>query len=198
MKPTLVIIRHGDTQMNDKNELRGWDDPELNPAGHKSAKEAAEKVVKKGIPLKHIYTGTLQRTKETGQYLADATSVPTSHTDALNPWDYGDITGKPEDRQQRKNLKFFMDRPNMKTPNGESYGEFKDRYSSALLKARDHVLANPDQAVALVTHSRNLYPTEHILNGNVGDIPTKSDEFGPGTVHVYEFEPDGKFNKKKL
>src|SRR5581483_10386039 len=196
-KPTILIVRHGATAMNVDNELRGWDDPELTGEGHEQAAKAAKKIIELDAPLHHIYTGALRRSRQTGQHVSDATGVNMTHTDALNPWDYGDITGKPEDRQQRKNLKFFQDRPQLKTPGGESYGEFLERYGAALKKAKQYVHEFPGKAVVLVTHSRNLYPTPHLLDGK-SDIPTKSDKYGPGTVHKFEFNPDGSYTKTKL
>lgn len=199
-KPTLILVRHGDTQMNDSNLLRGWDDPELNEEGHKQAHEAGEKVRKMDIPIHHIYSGTLDRTKKTAAHVAASTGVATSETDKLNPWDYGDFTGQPENHTNGKKLKFFQNRPGIQTPNGESYGEFKDRYAEALNKAKEYVHTFPEKAVVLVTHSRNLYPTKNILDDGKSPIPVKDANYGPGTVHKVEFDEggSGEFKMKKV
>jgi broad specificity phosphatase PhoE len=189
-KPTLLIVRHGDTSMNDANELRGWDDPPLNEEGHAQAHLAAEKIRKMDVPLHHIYSGTLDRTKKTAAHIRAATGVDTTETPALNPWDYGDLTGQPENHANQKKLKFFQNRPNIPTSNGESYGNFVGRYGKVLTSAKDYVHKFPEKALVLVTHSRNLYPTKHILDGH-SQIPTKDPQYGPGTVHKVEFDPGG-------
>lgn len=198
-KPTLYMVRHGDTMMNDQHLLRGWDDPELDPLGHEQAKKAAEKIAKLNVPLHHIYSGTLKRTRDTAKYVSDATGVGTSETPGLNPWDYGQFTGVKENRKNLKKLKFFQDRPSIQVPQGEGFGKFLDRYGKTLSSAKDYVHKFPEKALVLVTHSRNLYPTRHLLNGK-SRIPLKDDEFGPGTIHKIEFAGDGsgKFKMDKV
>lgn len=185
--------------MNDKGLLRGWDDPELDPLGHEQATKAADKIVQSGVPIHHIYSGTLKRTKHTAQYVSDATGVQTSQTPGLNPWDYGQFTGQKENHKTLKKLKFFQDRPTIQVPQGESFDSFLRRYGQTLTSAKDYVHKFPDKALVLVTHSRNLYPTRHVLNGK-SRIPLKDAEYGPGTIHRVEFAPDGsgKFRMDKI
>ena len=192
-------MRHGDTVMNQKNELRGWDDPELDPLGHEQGKKAAAKISSLDIPIHHIYSGTLKRTRDTAKYVSDVTGVQTSQTPGLNPWDYGQFTGQKENHKTLKKLKFFQDRPQIQVPQGESFASFHKRYGDTLKAAADYVHRFPDKCLVLVTHSRNLYPTRNILNGK-SRIPLKDTEFGPGTVHKIEFAADksGKFRMDKI
>lgn len=196
-KPTLILVRHGDTQMNDKNELRGWDNPPLNPDGHKQASEAARHIASLDVPIHHVYSGTLDRTKQTAGYIKAATGVNTSQTPGLNPWDYGDLTGQPENHKNKKKLKFLQDRPEIAAPGGESYNDFMERYGETLRKAVGYVKKFPDKALILVTHSRNLYPTPHLLDGK-SEIPVHDPKYGPGSVHKVEFEGEkAKISKLK-
>lgn len=198
-KPTLIFVRHGDTIMNERGELRGWDDPELDQLGHEQAKQAGEKIAKLAVPIHHVYSGTLKRTRDTAKYVSGSTGVNTSETEGLNPWDYGQFTGMKENHKNLKKLKFFQDRPDIQTPQGESFNSFIKRYGTVLRAAADYVHRFPDKALVLVTHSRNLYPTRNILNGK-NRIPLKDTEFGPGTVHKIEFSADksGKFKMDKI
>lgn len=193
------MVRHGDTQMNEKNLLRGWDDPELDPLGHEQAKKAGAKIASLGVPIHHVYSGTLKRTQDTAKYVSDATNVQSTAIPGLNPWDYGQFTGQKENHKTLKKLKFFQDRPDITVPQGESFNSFIKRYGIVLKAAADYVHRFPEKALVLVTHSRNLYPTRHILNGK-SRIPLKDTEYGPGTIHKIEFSPDGsgKFRMDKI
>lgn len=197
-KPTLIIVRHGETPMNASNELRGWDNPPLDEVGHTQAHKAAESIRKMDVPIHHIYSGTLDRTKQTAAHVSASTGVKTSEVEGLNPWDYGDLTGQKETHENLKKVKFFQNRPNIKTPHGESYKDFTDRYGKVLKGAKDYVHNFPEKALVLVTHSRNLYPTKNLLDGK-SKIPVKDKEnFGPGTVHKIEFDETGGFKMRRV
>src|SRR5579884_3317952 len=92
-RPTLILVCAGETQLDLCNELIGWDDPTLTERGHEQAKQAAQKVVELRIPLHHIYVSTLQRMRQTGQHISEATGVNITVTDAIAPWDFGDFAG---------------------------------------------------------------------------------------------------------
>jgi broad specificity phosphatase PhoE len=191
-KPTLLLVRHGDTPMNDRNELRGMDNPPLNDDGHRQAAAAADHIRASGVPLHHIYSGTLDRTKSTAAHISAATGVNATQTPKLDPWDYGDLTGQPENAANKKKLKFLQDRPHIPAAGGESYNAFTQRYGDALNRAREYVHLYPEKAVVLVTHSRNLYPTPHLLGDESKPIPVKDDAYGPGSVHRVEFGEGGR------
>ena len=168
--PTLLLVRHGATTMNENpKRFRGMDDPPLNEDGVKQAHEAAERVGK--YPLHHIYHSALKRTARTAQIISKHTDAQTTPTKALDPWDYGELTGKEITPERLKEMKSYQDAPQMKTPGGESYEDFYKRFAGGLKSAKDFVHEHPEKALALVTHSRNLYPLRHILGENV-DIPT--------------------------
>jgi broad specificity phosphatase PhoE len=75
MKKCLIyIVRHGQTNSNVERILQGWDDIPLNDEGKKQAKFAAERL--KELPIKAIYTSTLQRCLHTAHSINDHHRCP--------------------------------------------------------------------------------------------------------------------------
>lgn len=203
-KPTVFFVRHGETVMNKENLLRGWDNPSLDQKGIDEAKKSAQSL--EGYPLHHIYAGDLQRTRQTAHIIGVKTKTAVTHIHSLRPWDYGKLTGKPVNSETHGALQYYQDHPNEKVPGGESYDTFIARYSHPVQAARSWALKHPDQAIVLVTHSRNLYPLRRILGDKKAPIPvheTTSSAAGmpgeeaPGSVWKVEFSSDGKFEISK-
>lgn len=59
----LILVRHGQTDMNIENIYFGWLDPELNSNGIEQGKRARD--ILKNIPYDKIYSSDLKRTRET-------------------------------------------------------------------------------------------------------------------------------------
>lgn len=196
-KPTLLFIRHEETRMNKQKLLRGQQNPPLNAQGLQAAKQTAQKVA--SYPLAHIYSSPLKRAHQTAQAVSDATNkTPITHADGLKPWDYGFLTGQPDNDENRGIMRHYQEHPDQQVPQGESYGQFLNRFGDAVRKLRDGVKQNPGRPVAVVTHSRNLYALRHVLDGK-SSIPTHGG-FPPGTITKVEFDdnrPNG-FTMSKL
>lgn len=203
-KPTVFFVRHGETEMNKENLLRGWDNPSLDRNGINEAKQAAQTLTK--YPLYHIYAGDLQRTRQTAHIIGVKTHTAVTHIGALRPWNYGVLTGKPVNAESLATIQYYQDHPDEKVPKGESFNTFLKRYSVPVQAARSWALKHPHKAIVLVTHSRNLYPLRRILGDAKAPIPvheTSSKFMGmpgkeePGSVWKVEFSPDGKFEISK-
>lgn len=203
-KPTVFFVRHGETEMNKENLLRGWDNPSLDKNGIDEAKQAAQTLKK--YPLYHIYAGDLQRTRQTAHIISVATHTAVTHIQSLRPWDYGVLTGKPVNAENLAKLQYYQDHPDERIAKGETYNTYIKRYSATVQAAKNWVMKHPGQALVLVTHSRNLYPLRRILGDKNAPIPiheTNSKTVGmpgkedPGSVWKVEFSPDGKFEISK-
>ena len=68
----LYIIRHGQTEMNQRQVLQGRSDLPLNAAGEAQARQAAERL--KGVRFDHVFTSPLQRAVQTARILVPAAS----------------------------------------------------------------------------------------------------------------------------
>lgn len=92
--PTLVLIRHGQSQWNLENKFTGWVDVPLTEQGEKEAKRAGQHL--KGMKFDIAFTSDLQRAQktlalvlqETGQ-----TDLKIIQDKALNERHYGALQG---------------------------------------------------------------------------------------------------------
>ena len=65
----LVLIRHGQSEWNEKNLFTGWKNPPLTEKGIKEAELAGEKIKNLNIDFSHYFTSALVRAQETGEII---------------------------------------------------------------------------------------------------------------------------------
>lgn len=191
-KPTIFLVRHGEINDNVKDRLPGWRDEAMNEKGLGEAQDVAAQL--KNYPLAHMYVGPLKRTRQVAAAIQGATGVPASITYSMSPWNYGDIAGMKNDKRAQTWLQHFQSHPDVKTPNGESYNEFLNRFTEGLHQMREHVKQHPEKALVGVTHSRNLLALKHALGDRSAMIPTDKSQVGEAAIKRIEFEPDNKFS----
>ncbi len=101
----LVLVRHGQSEWNEKNLFTGWKDPDLTAQGIKEAEKAGKILKDKDITFDIMYTSVLQRAQKTGELILRALGqdyVPTEKNINLNERDYGDLTGMNKDEARAK------------------------------------------------------------------------------------------------
>ena len=174
MIPTVYLIRHGKTDLNDPGDerIRAWSDIPINAEGREMAELAGKEL--KGAGIYKILSSDLQRTMLTSQIVAEqlgsAQVVPDR---GLRPWDLGKFQGEPISKVA-KQLDKYQEFPDMKVPDGESYRTFYSRWSECLERMIKWAKAHPDKPIAGVTHSRNLLSLPTILGRkHIGDVPVK-------------------------
>lgn len=188
VKPTLLLLRHGETAANAQGLLRSWTNPKLNQAGKKSADDLAAAMG--GAPVVSLYSSDLDRASETARAVSRAVGVTVEEDDALRPWNLGDWAGTPATDHLDDMIRMETSARDEKPPAGESFNTFLKRYIPRLQKAMQEAEEHPDQFVVLVTHVRNLRVAEAWLKaGQQGiDVDSKtvtSDaEIGPGGYQV--------------
>ncbi|WP_099974424.1 2,3-bisphosphoglycerate-dependent phosphoglycerate mutase [Lactobacillus terrae] len=94
----LILIRHGESTANAKNEYTGWNDVDLTPKGEQQARDAAKII--SNIPISEIHTSVLKRAIKTAYIIADyndLNSLPITKTWRLNERHYGALRGKNKD-----------------------------------------------------------------------------------------------------
>jgi 2,3-bisphosphoglycerate-dependent phosphoglycerate mutase len=198
--PTLILLRHGQSQWNLENRFTGWVDVPLSPKGEEEARAAGEKLRGRRIDL--IYTSVLKRAIDTATLaleIAGIRDVPIVRDAALNERMYGDLQGlnKAEaaqrwgDEQIRQWRRSYDEKP----PGGESLADTAARvlpyWESRILpdvKAGKNVLvaAHGNSLRALVMHLDGL-DREQVLKL---EIPT-------GAPLLYEMGPDGAVRGKR-
>jgi 2,3-bisphosphoglycerate-dependent phosphoglycerate mutase len=94
--PTLVLLRHGQSQWNLENRFTGWVDVDITAQGEAEAKKAGELIKAAGIKFDRAYTSVLTRAIRTGQTALDVAGqgdLPLVRDWRLNERHYGGLTG---------------------------------------------------------------------------------------------------------
>ncbi|MCU1624458.1 MAG: phosphoglycerate mutase 1 family, partial [Frankiales bacterium] len=102
--PTLVLLRHGESDWNQKNLFTGWVDVDLTDAGIEEAKRGGSLLVDNGLLPDVVHTSLLRRAIRTSQIALDAADrhwIPVKRSWRLNERHYGALQGK--DKAQVRN-----------------------------------------------------------------------------------------------
>lgn len=93
----LILVRHGQSEWNEKNLFTGWVDCKLSDVGRKEAKRAGELIKEAGLTADILYTSKLSRAIQTANIAlesADQLFIPVKRSWRLNERHYGDLQGK--------------------------------------------------------------------------------------------------------
>ena len=94
--PTLVLLRHGQSQWNLDNRFTGWVDVDITEAGRKEALNAGELMKAQGLRFDCAHTSVLRRairTLYTALDVMDQLWIPVEKTWRLNERHYGALQG---------------------------------------------------------------------------------------------------------
>ena len=99
-RSNLVLVRHGQSEWNEKNLFTGWKDPELTKKGAQEARNAGRELLGQEYVFDVMYTSALRRAQETGRIILEEmglTNIVTVRDQRLNERDYGDLSGLNKD-----------------------------------------------------------------------------------------------------
>ena len=105
MSSSLVLVRHGQSEWNEKNLFTGWKDPGLTAKGVEEAKSAGIQLRTEGFQFDVMFTSDLLRAQKTGEIILKelgVTNLPVIKNQALNERDYGDLSGLNKDEAREK------------------------------------------------------------------------------------------------
>ena len=68
----LVLLRHGESEWNQKNLFTGWTDVDLTEKGKEEATKAGKLLKEQGYQFKLAFTSYLKRANKTLSYCLDA------------------------------------------------------------------------------------------------------------------------------
>lgn len=135
--PTLVLLRHGQSQWNLENRFTGWVDVDLTAEGEAQARKGGELIKAAGIDLDEAYTSVQTRAIRTCNLALDAAGqsfVAVTKDWRLNERHYGGLTGlnKAETAAQHGEEQVTIwrrsyDIPPPELPAGGVYDFSKDR-----------------------------------------------------------------------
>ena len=197
---TLVVFRHGSTNLNNESDerFRAWADVPLSEDGKKEVLESAKKLHDKGIA--GIITSDLKRCVETAEIIAKELDIPIlEESKGLRPWHLGVLTGQPV-RPNLPALEAYIKNPDVQVPDGESFNDFKKRMVGDVLRVQKKY---PRDKILIVTHHRGERlvkawmdagkPTDH---SKLSHDPFMHKGVKPGSFIEYEVDPT-LLNEKK-
>jgi broad specificity phosphatase PhoE len=185
----LILLRHASTDWNAKKAggetefVRGNNSQiGINAQGRDEALQAAKKICQ--YPVKEIHRGTYKRDVDTAHIVAQYCQIPEVEDVALNPWNTGDLTGKPYSLIWPL-MALLIDIPGMPVPGGESSGEHRARWDAAFWKAYAEYGHRSDIAVVLVTHGTEFRALRSTLYGEPVNT-AKRENVKPAEIVVIE------------
>lgn len=197
---TLVLVRHGKSEWNEKGLWTGWRDIPLAQKGFDEAKITGEQL--KNIHFDYAYTSALIRAQQTLEEILKVTrqTPPTVKNQALNERDYGDYTEKNKwDIQSAVGEETFQkirrswDFP---PPNGESLKMVYERVLPYYTSEIEPKLKD-GKNVIIAAHGNSLRALVKHLE-NISDEKIANLEIGTGEAYVYEINSDGTVDSKEI
>ncbi|OCG72743.1 phosphoglyceromutase [Microbacterium sediminis] len=97
MTHTLILLRHGQSEWNEKNLFTGWVDVRLTETGKAEAKRGGELLREQGVLPDILHTSVLSRAIQTADIALDAADrlwIPVTRSWRLNERHYGALQGK--------------------------------------------------------------------------------------------------------
>lgn len=94
--PTLVLLRHGQSQWNLENRFTGWVDVDLSPRGEAEASRSGALIKAAGVNFDRAFASVLKRAIRTAWIALDAADqawIPMVNHWRLNERHYGALTG---------------------------------------------------------------------------------------------------------
>ena len=94
---TLILLRHGQSEWNEKNLFTGWVDVGLTELGREEARRGGALLAERGLLPDVLHTSVMRRAIETAQLALDAADrmwLPVRRSWRLNERHYGALQGK--------------------------------------------------------------------------------------------------------
>ena len=199
----LVLVRHGQSEWNEKNLFTGWRDPDLTSLGKLEAKKAGELILSKRIKFDELFTSVLTRAITTGDLILDELSIDsisTTRDKALNERDYGDLSGLNKDDARKKwgeeQVHVWRRSYDEPPPGGESLKDTGERvlpfFESKILP-----LIHRGKNVLIAAHGNSLRSLIKELDG-LSEMEIVKLEIPTGAPIVYTFDRVKIVNKEEL
>ena len=215
--PTLVLLRHGQSQWNLENRFTGWWDVDLSPAGVDEARAAGRLLSERGFDFDCCFTSVLTRAIRTLHLVLhemDRLWLPVAKDWRLNERHYGGLTGlnKQEmiDKTSAEQVKIWRrsyDIPPPELPADSPYDVSGDRRYAGIAVPRSESLKDTiaralpcyrsdvepalkaGKRVLIAAHGNSLRGIIKYLS-DIGDAEIVGLEIPTGQPIVYELADD--------
>ena len=199
----LVLIRHGQSEWNEKNLFTGWKNPPLTEKGIKEAELAGEKIKNLNIDFNHYFTSALVRAQETGEIILsklEAENIIKTKSQNLNERDYGDLSGLDKDEARKEwgkdQVHIWRRSFDIPPPGGES---LKDTAARVLPYFEEKIkpLVEQGNNILICAHGNSLRSLIMSLEEISPDEIVKV-EIGTGEPILYSYSTNSSFQKIDL
>lgn len=196
MNNLLVLVRHGQSEWNEKNLFTGWKDPGLTEKGVNEAISAGKNMAAEGLKFDLAYTSDLSRAQRTLALILKELGqedLKTIRHQALNERDYGDLAGLNKDDAREKwgeeQVHIWRRSFDIPPPGGESLKDTAERvlpyYQSHIWP--DYIAGNN---IIIAAHGNSLRALVMQLEG-LSPEEIMAREIGTGQPIIYQLNEDG-------
>lgn len=151
----LLLVRHGDTELNSAERYWGSTDVKLSDAGFRQGERLCDRLATERIDA--IYSSDLRRTSATAEIIASSHRLDVITCTELREMNFGELEGLTFNEISRlypKVTELWRQRsPKLKYPGGESVDEFNSRVSQFVGRLKKHA---PQETILIVAHSGSL------------------------------------------
>ena len=194
----LTLVRHGQSDWNNKNLFTGWENPGLTKKGVEEAHKTGNLLKEENKNYSYLFTSILDRAINTADIILEELGIDQINVirdQALNERDYGELTGLNKDAARKKwgedQVHIWRRSFDVPPPGGESLKDTADRVTPYF---KDNILPLliEDNNILISAHGNSLRAlVMHIEGLSSEEILTR--EIATGQPISYEFF-DGKFN----
>ena len=197
----LILIRHGESEWNQKGLWTGWMDIKLSEKGKEESRNAGEKL--KGFSIDIAYTSPLIRAKQTLTEIKNVlglTNLQIFENKALNERNYGIYTGKNKWQIKKEvgKTKFKQIRRGWNSPIGE--GEtLKDVYNRVVPYYKTEILPKLKEGknILILAHGNSLRALVKYLE-NMSEGEVENLEIATGEIYIYSLNEQGTIFSKEV
>ena len=189
----LVLIRHGQSEWNEKNLFTGWKDPKLTQKGVDEAIKAGKELKEAGYSFDKMFTSDLFRAQDTGRIILEQmnlASIEVIKDVSLNERNYGDLAGLNKDEARKEwgedQVHIWRRSFDVPPPGGESLKDTADR---VLPYFKENIIPELIQGlnILVAAHGNSLralvMELEEISSEKIVEL-----EISTGVPLVYKFE----------
>ena len=199
----LVLIRHGQSEWNEKNLFTGWKNPPLTEKGIEEAELAGRRIKNLNIDFSHYFTSTLIRAQETGEIILnqlEKEKIIKTRSQNLNERDYGDLSGLNKDEAKKEwgedQVHIWRRSFDIPPPGGESLKDTADRvlpYFEEEIKP----LVEQGNNILICAHGNSLRSLVMSLE-EISPSEIVKVEIGTGEPILFSYSTESRFKRKDL
>ncbi len=197
----LILVRHGQSEWNEKNLFTGWEDPGLTAKGSNEAKNAGTLIKGLDIKFDYMFTSALIRAQLTGSIILQnigQEDVKIVKDKSLNERFYGDLQGLNKDECREKwgeeTVQIWRRSYDKGPPGGETLKETGERVLPYYFE-EIHPLILKNMNVLVAAHGNSLRSLIKFLD-NMSDEDIVKLEIPTGAPIHYSFDESGKVISK--